>query len=97
MGLFDKQKPVQEDTQQAAWLADRARIASFLYRARTFNGTGSEDPTLTIALRNGERALLVATGTYLVDRVASRRTGQACQAASRSTCRFKRCKERDSR
>jgi len=67
MGLFDKQKPVQDDTQQETWLADRARIASFLYRARTFNGTGSEDPTLTITLRNGERALLVATGTYLVE------------------------------
>ena len=33
MGLFDKQKPPQDETQQAAWLADRARIASFLYRA----------------------------------------------------------------
>jgi hypothetical protein len=67
MGLFDKQKPVQDEAQQAAWLADRARIASFLYRARTFNGTGPEDPTLTVGLRSGERALLVATGTFLVE------------------------------
>jgi Protein of unknown function (DUF2510) len=66
MGLFDKQKPVQDET-EATSLADRARIASFLYRARTFNGTGPEDPTLTITLRPGERALLVATGTFLVE------------------------------
>jgi hypothetical protein len=67
MGLFDKQKPPQTETDQGALQADRSRIASFLNRARTFNGTGPEDPTLKISLRTGERALLVATGTFLVE------------------------------
>ena len=42
-------------------------MASFLFRARTFAGTGPEDPTLRVHLRPDERALLVATGTYLVE------------------------------
>ena len=67
MGLFDKRRPQQEQMPGPTWEADRARIASFLYRARTFNGTGPEDPTLAVTLRPGERALLVATGTYLVE------------------------------
>ena len=68
MGLFDKRRPQQEhEAPQADWQADRARVASFLYRARTFTGTGPEDPTLTIKLKPEERALLVATGTFLVE------------------------------
>jgi hypothetical protein len=66
MGLFDRSKP-QQETPQASWEAQRARAASFVYRARTFNGTGPEDPTLTVKLRPEERALLVATGTFLVE------------------------------
>jgi hypothetical protein len=79
MGLFDKRRPQEEqETVQADWQADRARVASFLYRARTFNGTGPEDPTLTVKLKPGERALLVATGTFLVEprRVPARWSGQ---------------------
>ncbi len=79
MGLFDKRRPQEEqETPQADWQADRARVASFLYRARTFNGTGPEDPTLTVALKPGERALLVATGTFLVEprRVPARWAGE---------------------
>jgi hypothetical protein len=79
MGLFDKRRPQEEqETAQADWQADRARVASFLYRARTFNGTGPEDPTLTIKLKSGERALLVATGTFLVEprRVPARWSGE---------------------
>ena len=68
MGLFDKRRPEQEQEAPAeTWQADRARVASFLYRARTFNGTGPEDPTLTVKLKPDERALLVATGTFLVE------------------------------
>jgi Protein of unknown function (DUF2510) len=67
MGLFDKRKDQTDEMTNPAWEADRARIASFLYRARTFNGTGPEDPTLKISLRDGERALLVATGVFLVE------------------------------
>ncbi len=68
MGLFDKRRPQQEqETPQVDWQAERARVASFLYRARTFNGTGPEDPTLTVKLKSDERALLVATGTFLVE------------------------------
>jgi hypothetical protein len=79
MGLFDKRRPQEEqETVQADWQADRARVASFLYRARTFNGTGPEDPTLTVTLKPGERALLVATGTFLVEprRVPARWSGE---------------------
>ena len=78
MGLFDKRRPEQEQAAPAeTWQADRARVASFLYRARTFNGTGPEDPTLTVNLKPGERALLVATGTFLVEprRVPAHWTG----------------------
>ncbi len=67
MGLFDRGKPEEDQDSQADWLAERARIANFLYRARTFGGTGPEDPTLAVQLRPDERALLVATGTYLVE------------------------------
>jgi Protein of unknown function (DUF2510) len=69
MGLFDRSKPDQQQQQPAHvdWDAERARIASFLYRARNFTGTGPEDPTLTVSLRPEERALLVATSTYLVE------------------------------
>lgn len=57
MGLFDKRRPEQEQEAPAeTWQADRARVASFLYRARTFNGTGPEDPTLTVKLKPDERA-----------------------------------------
>ncbi len=79
MGLFDKRRPEHEQqTPQADWQAERARVASFLYRARTFNGTGPEDPTLTVKLKPGERALLVATGTFLVEpkRVPARFAGE---------------------
>jgi hypothetical protein len=65
--LFDRGKPEDEQASQADWLAERARVASFLFRARTFAGTGPEDPTLKIKLRPDERALLVATGTYLIE------------------------------
>ncbi|MGO9341054.1 MAG: DUF2510 domain-containing protein [Acidimicrobiales bacterium] len=91
MGLFDKRRPEhQQETPQADWQADRARVASFLYRARTFNGTGPEDPTLTIKLRPEERALLVATGTFLVEprrvpaRWAGERGGYTFRVAARS-------------
>jgi hypothetical protein len=66
MGLFDRSKPEEDQDPQADWLAERARVANFLYRARNFAGTGPEDPTLAVKLRPDERALLVATGTYLV-------------------------------
>jgi Protein of unknown function (DUF2510) len=79
MGLFDRGKPEEVEQQQANvnWDAERARVASFVYRARNFTGTGPEDPTLTVTLRPDERALLVATGTYLVEprRVKAHFTG----------------------
>jgi hypothetical protein len=67
MGLFEKRKLQDQVAQQPASDAERSKVASFLQRAQSFTGTGPEDPTLTIRLRPGERALLVATGTYLVE------------------------------
>lgn len=67
MGLFDRRKPEQHEAPPSSWEAERARAESYLDRARNFTGSGPEDPTLTIRLKPNERALLVATGTFLVE------------------------------